>query len=113
MPDEEESRAALDRIARRLGDVDPEQWAQHAVERSVSVRVRDLGLAYASRLHAGGLDPFTPTGEPGAAQVRIAVDSGDLVALADDRLSPARAWATGKLKIEARFTDLLRLRKIL
>ncbi|MFC6936163.1 hypothetical protein ACFQHO_41705 [Actinomadura yumaensis] len=39
--------------------------------------------------------------------------SDDLVAMARDELNPAKAWATGRLKIEASIFDLLRLRKLL
>ncbi|WP_019633699.1 SCP2 sterol-binding domain-containing protein [Actinomadura atramentaria] len=113
MANEEECRAALGRLAARLAEVDADAFAEHVVERTVSCRVPDLGVAYRTRLHAGGLDPFTPDEDPRAAQVRLTVGSDDLVALADERLHPARAWAAGRLKVEASFTDLLRLRKVL
>lgn len=45
--------------------------------------------------------------------MRITVGAADLIALAADELNPAKAWATGRLKIEASFFDLLRLRKLL
>ncbi|RAY13861.1 hypothetical protein DPM19_16250 [Actinomadura craniellae] len=113
MANESECRAALGRIVKRLIEVDPQEFAAHAVDRSISCRITDLGLAFASRLHSGGLDPFEPTEDPGTAQVRISVRSDDLVALADDELHAARAWATGRLKIEASIFDLVRLRKLL
>lgn len=113
MATEDDCLEALDRIAQRLRDVDPDQFAAQVVERTVSCRVPDLGLAWRTRLHAGGLDPFTPTDDPRAAQVRIVVDSDNLVALANDELSIAKAWAGGRLKIEASIFDLLKLRKLL
>ncbi|MBO2450194.1 SCP2 sterol-binding domain-containing protein [Actinomadura barringtoniae] len=113
MANEEECRAALGRIAGRLGDVDPEQLAEHVVERSISCRIPDLGVAYRTRIHKDGLDEFEPTDDAKGAQVRLTVNSDDLVALANDELSPAKAWASGKLKIEASIFDLLRLRKLL
>jgi len=113
MATEEQTLAALDTIVARLDSVDPADWAKHAVERTVSCRVSDLGLAFQTRIHAGGLDPFTPCADPKSAQVRLTAASNDLVALAADELSAARAWASGKLKIEASITDLLRLRKLL
>lgn len=113
MANEEECRAALDRIAERLSDVDADRFAEHVVERTISCRVPDLDRAWQTRLHARGLDPFTPTDDPKAAQVRLTVDSDDLVALANDELGVAKAWASGKLKIEASIFDLLRLRKLL
>jgi hypothetical protein len=113
MATEEECRAALDRIIERLAEVDREEFKERAVERTISCRVPDLGLVFESRIHSGGLDPFTPSDDGRAAQVRVTVDSDDLIALARDELHAARAWATGRLKIEANIFDLLRLRKLL
>ncbi|GAA3243286.1 SCP2 sterol-binding domain-containing protein [Actinocorallia longicatena] len=113
MVTEEQVRAALDQIAARLGGLDPEQWRRHAVDRTVSCRVPDLDLAYETRISSGGITPFARCADPRAAQVRLTAASADLLALANDEISPAKAWATGRLKIEASFTDLLRLRKLL
>jgi predicted lipid carrier protein YhbT len=113
MANEEECLAALGRIAARLADVDADRLAEHVVERTISCRVTDLGLAYRSRLHGGGLDPFEPDGDPREAQVRLTMDSDDLVAMAREELNPAKAWAEGRLRIEASIFDLLRLRKLL
>jgi predicted lipid carrier protein YhbT len=113
MANEEECRAALNRIAERLTQVDPDKFAEHVVERNISCHLPDLGLSFSTRIHAGGLDPFTRSDDPRAAQVRLTVDSDDLVALADDQIGVTKAWATGRLKIEAGIFDLLRLRKLL
>jgi hypothetical protein len=113
MANEEECRAALNRIAERLNEVEAAKFNEHVVERTISCRVPDVDRAWVTRLHAGGLDPFEPTDDPKSAQVRLAVDSDDLIALADDELGVAKAWASGKLKIEASIFDLLKLRKLL
>ncbi|MGH3243066.1 MAG: SCP2 sterol-binding domain-containing protein [Spirillospora sp.] len=113
MANEEECRAALDRVAARLAEVDADRLAEHVVERTISCHVPDLGLAYHTRLHPGGLDPFELDGDPRDAQIRLTVNSDDLVAMADEKLSPTKAWAEGRLKIEASIFDLLRLRKLL
>jgi predicted lipid carrier protein YhbT len=109
----EETRAALERIATRLTDVDPDELAKHVVERTVSCHVPDLNLVFVTRIHAGGMDDFEVAESPNGAQVRLTVSSDDLVALADDKLGVGKAWASGRLKIEASLGDLLRLRKIL
>jgi SCP-2 sterol transfer family len=113
MATEEEARAALERIATRLTGVDPAELARHVVERTISCRVPDLGLIFLTRIHAGGLDDFTLVQSTDSAQVRLTVNSDDLVALADDELAVAKAWATGRLKVEASIGDLLRLRRVL
>ena len=113
MANQDECRAALDRIAQRLTNLDPDEFAEHVVERSISCQVPDLGLAWRTRIHEGGLDPFAPDDDPGSAQVRLTVGSDDLIALANDDIGVAKSWATGRLKIEASIFDLLRLRKLL
>lgn len=109
----EEARTALERIAARLTEVDADQLARHVVERTISCRVPDLGLIFLTRIHEGGLDDFQTVDDADAAQVRLTVSSDDLVALADDQLHVGRAWAAGRLKVEASIGDLLRLRKVL
>lgn len=109
----EEARAALERIATRLTEVDPDALAKHVVDRTISCHVPDLDLVFLTRIHAGGLDSFKVADSANGAQVRLTVDSDDLVALAADELGVTKAWATGRLKIEASLGDLLRLRKLL
>ncbi|WP_308206109.1 SCP2 sterol-binding domain-containing protein [Actinoallomurus spadix] len=109
----QEARSALERIAARLTEVDADDLARHVVERTISCRVPDLGLVFLTRIHQGGLDDFRTAGDADSAQVRLTVSSDDLVALATEELHVAKAWATGRLKIEASLGDLLRLRKIL
>lgn len=116
MATEKECLKALHSIVARVSEIDPEEFSRHAVERTVSCRISDLGVAFNTRIHAEGLDPFervdgAPAGPP--AQVRLTVGSDDLVALAEDRLSVSRAWATSRLTIDASFGDLLRLAKLL
>ncbi|MEO3788183.1 SCP2 sterol-binding domain-containing protein [Actinocorallia sp. B10E7] len=109
----EQCEAALADLVSRLDEVDPGKWAQHAVNRTISCHISDLGVSYASRLSKNGVAPFTPTGDPKSAQVRLTVSASDLIDLAADRLSPTKAWVSGRLKIEASVLDLLRLRKVL
>jgi predicted lipid carrier protein YhbT len=109
----DEARAALKRMATRLTDVDPGELAKHVVERTISCRVPDLEVVFLTRIHQGGLDDFQLVDTPDRAQVRLTVNSDDLVALANDELAVTKAWATGRLKIEASIGDLLRLRRIL
>lgn len=113
MATQEEARAALERIATRLTEVDPDALAKHVVDRTISCRVPDLDLVFLTRIHAGGLDAFKVVDSVNGAQVRLTVNSDDLVALAADELGVAKAWASGRLKIEASLGDLLRLRRLL
>lgn len=109
----DEARAALERLSTRLTRVDPGELEKHVVERTISCRLPDLELVFLTRIHTGGLDAFTIADGADRAQVRLTLNSDDLVALADDELPVTKAWATGRLKIEASIGDLLRLRRIL
>lgn len=109
----EETRTALERIAGRLTEVDADELAKHVVERTISCRVPDLDLVFRTRIHQGGLDEFQIVDGPDGAQVRLTVNSDDLVALARDELRVSKAWASGRLKVEAALGDLLRLRRML
>jgi hypothetical protein len=109
----EETRSALERIAARLTEVDADDLAKYVVERTISCRIPDLDLVYITRIHQGGLDAFHLADAPDSAQVRLTVNSDDLVAMAADQLKVSKAWATGRLKVEAALSDLFRLRRML
>ncbi|MDA0637751.1 SCP2 sterol-binding domain-containing protein [Nonomuraea sp. MCN248] len=111
----EECRAALVKLVAQFDEIDAEDRAKHVVERTVSCRVSDLDVTFYGRLHHDGLDPFVESppanGEP--ADVKLTIVSDDLVALVDGRLDLARAVLGGRVKIDASFGDLLRLRRLL
>lgn len=108
----EECAAALRSLADRLAAVDPETRSRYVVERTLSCRVRDLGVVFAGRLDGDGLTEVRQV-DDADAQVRLSTSSDDLLALADGRLGVPAAWATGRLKIEASVLDLLKLRSLL
>jgi predicted lipid carrier protein YhbT len=110
----EECRKALESLTGRLSEMDPEDRAAHLVDRVLSCRVTDLGITFLTRLGPQGAGPVTEAteGQP-AAQVKFTTKSDDLVAIAEDPRSLARAWLTGRVKVEASIFDLLRLRKLL
>ena len=110
----DECRKALESLLGRITEMDPADRAANFPERTMSCRVPDLGLLFVTRLGPDGAAPVeeaAPGGPP--AQVRFTANSDDLVAIAGDPASFARAWLTGRLKIEASVFDLLRLRKFL
>jgi hypothetical protein len=110
----DECRKALESLLGRIADMDPAERAANFPERTLSARVPDLGVLFATRIGPHGVDPVeeAPPDSP-AAQVRFTANSDDLVSIAADPASFARAWLTGKLKVEANVFDLLRLRKFL
>lgn len=109
----DECRKALQEVADRIAGMSQEDRARHLVDRTVSCRVTDLGVEFRTRLGPHGADPISEAApSDGPAQVTFTAVSDDYVALADEQLHFARAWATGRLKIQANLTDLLRLRNI-
>ena len=107
-----ECERALSSLAQRLAEVDPDQRAKYAVERTVSCAVSDLGVVFTGRVDEDGLTGVQ-VGDNPSAQVRLATSSDDLVALSEGRLGVPSAWASGRLKIEASVLDLLKLRSLL
>ncbi|GGP08795.1 SCP2 sterol-binding domain-containing protein [Nonomuraea glycinis] len=111
----EECRTALVKLVAQFDEIDEADRAKHVVERTVSCRLSDLDVVFYGRLHHGGLDPFLEQapadGKP--ADVKLTIGSDDLIALADGRLDLARALFGGRVKIDASFGDLLRLRRLL
>ena len=109
----EECEAALHSLAERLAAVDPDMRSKYAVTRTLSCRIRDLGVVFAGRVDDGGLTDIRQVDDGAGAQVRLATSSDDLLALAAGQLGVPAAWATGRLKIEASVLDLLKLRSLL
>lgn len=110
----EECRIALQKLTGRLSAMDESKRQAYLVDRTLSCRVPDLGVTFATKLGQHGADPIVEAhdGFP-AAQVRFTAKSDDVLAIADDPGTFARAWLAGRLKVEGNFFDLLHLRKLL
>lgn len=107
----EECRSALTRLSGALRGMDPSERNSQVLDRSVSCRVPDLDVTFSGRLDGTGFHDISTDAAP-KAQIRLTVASDDLVALADGDLNFASAWSRGRVKIDASFGDLLRLRKL-
>ena len=105
---------ALETLAGRISDLDPRTRAANLADRSISVTVTDLGVTFVSQLGPDGAGPVTEA-RPGAepAHIRFRTQSDELIAIAADPRRFVRAWLTGRVKVEASLSDLLRLRKLL
>jgi hypothetical protein len=90
--------------------------AAEGLDRSLSCRLTDLGQVLVGRLASGAVrdlravpdDPSLPK-----ADIRLTMTSDDLLALTRGELSFAKAWSSGRLKLDAGIRDLLRLRSLL
>ncbi len=106
----EECDAAFRSLAERLSGADPAK--RTTLDRTLACALTDLGVTFTGHLHDGELTDITQADSASAtkAQVTLTMTSDDLVDLVDGRTKFASAWATGKVKIDARMTDLLKLR---
>ena len=110
----EECRKALESLTARIGEMSQEDRAAHLADRTLSCKVTDLGITFLTRLGAHGADAVKEaTAADGAAQIRFAAKSDDVLAIAADPGSFARAWLIGRLKVDGNLLDLLQLRRLL
>ncbi len=109
----EECREALQKLAGRLSEMSPAERDQYFGNRTISVTIPDLGVTYVTLLGTGN-DPVREAA-PGErpADIRITAKSDEVKALAEQPMNIARAWMTGRVKIEASMKDLFRLRRLL
>jgi hypothetical protein len=109
----EDCRMALQKLAGRLSELSPAERDQYFGNRTMSVTVPDLGVTFVTVLGAGD-DPVRQAapGEP-PADMRLTANSDEVVALAEQPMNIARAWMSGRVKIEASVKDLFRLRRLL
>ena len=98
-----------------LGDL-ASNPAAAGLDRSLSCRLTDLHQVVLGRLSSSSVRDMraVPDGpEVPKADIRLTMSSDDLVAMTDGDLHFGKAWASGRVKLEAGLRDLLRLRKIL
>ncbi|MFJ4638690.1 sterol-binding protein [Streptomyces hygroscopicus] len=111
----EQCRGALEKLAENLAGANGDLRSAAALDRSVSCWITDLNTTFVGRLVDSRIEDVTA--EPGQpaerAQIRLTMTGDDLVALVDGELHFARAWGSGRIKLEAGLRDLIRLRKLL
>jgi hypothetical protein len=110
----EECRKALESLTARISGMSPDDRSAYLADRTLSCEIPDLGVTFVTRLGPDGADPVREAaeGDP-PAQIRFVADSDVVVSVADDPGSFARAWLTGRLKVQGSVFDLLRLRKLM
>ncbi|GAA0321526.1 hypothetical protein GCM10010302_70870 [Streptomyces polychromogenes] len=111
----QECRAALDRLSDNLAGADGDVRGAAALDRSLSCHITDLDVTFTGRLEGGRIrvDALTPGPPRSKAEIRLAMSGDDLLALVDGQLKFAKAWASGRVRLEAGFRDLLRLKSLL
>ncbi|MCD7441738.1 SCP2 sterol-binding domain-containing protein [Streptomyces lincolnensis] len=111
----EECRAALEKLSDNMRSAEGDVRAAAAMDRSVSCRITDLDITFVGRMTGGRIVVHdTLQGPPREkAQIRLTMTGDDLVALVNGELHFAKAWGSGRVKLEAGLRDLLQLRKLL
>lgn len=110
-----ECRAALKSLSENLASARGEVRRVAALDRSVSCHLTDLDITFVGRLAQGRIEVVdTVPGPPEhRAAIRLALSSDDLVAMVRGELGFPRAWGTGRVRVDAGFRDLLRLRSLI
>lgn len=110
----EETDTAIATLTRQLAErsAAAQGTAAGRLDRTVSVTVTDLDRTYTGRLHAGAFDEITTEPSP-RAKIRLSLSSDDLLQLAAGTLAFAPAWSSGRISLQAGFSDLLALRSLL
>ncbi|MFH9201479.1 sterol-binding protein [Streptomyces anulatus] len=110
-----ECRSALRRLSDNLAAAEGDVRGTAALDRSLSCHIKDLDITFTGRLADGRiLLRDTVEGPPREkAEIRLAMTGDDLVALVDGDLNFAKAWGSGRVRLEAGFRDLLKLRSLL
>lgn len=111
MASAEECEQAFHQLAARLGSADPGTRRQAALDRSLSCTVSDIGVIFGARLKDGQLSEIHRA-QVADGQVKLTLTSDDLMELVDGRLSFGSAWASGRVKLDAKVLDLLKLRSV-
>ncbi len=107
----EQCEAALHTLAERMATASQGRDTSE-FRRTVSCRVPDLSGEFRAQLEDGTLHDIVE-GEAPDAQITLTASSDDLVALTNGELAFTTAWATDRLKIDASFMDLMKLRSML
>lgn len=110
-----ECLSALDTLSGNLAGADGDVRSAAALDRSLSCHIKDLDVTFSGRLSNGRIQVLdTAEGPPRErAQIRLAMSGDDLVDLVNGRLNFARAWGSGRVRLEAGVRDLLKLRSLL
>ena len=99
-------------LMRRVGALDSATVTLLPPRRTIEARFADIDAIYHAVWAQGELGELR-RGAATKADIRITCSSDDLLAMANGTLTPSRAYATGRVRIDASMTDLLRLRSVL
>jgi hypothetical protein len=110
----DECHAALESLTGRISEMDAEVRRAKLIDRTLSCHIPDLGVTFVTSLGPHGADSIKEVADARPpTQIRFTAKSDDVVAIAKDPGSFAKAWLSGRLKVEGSLFDLLYLRRLL
>ncbi len=107
----EECERAMHELAGKLAGSSGSGVRGKMEDRSLTCELRDLKIIYGCRLRDGRLEDIKQVDDT-KAQIRLSMNSDDLLALTRGDLHLGKAWATGRVKISASVFDLIKLRSM-
>ncbi len=107
----EQCRTSLETLAERLTELDGDLRRKHLPNRTLACTLLDLDVTFHGYLRDGHLTGITTADHP-RPDIRLVCSSDDLVAMVDGELAFAHAWGTGRLRLDAGWRDLIRLRAV-
>lgn len=112
MATEEECLAAVRSAVDRFNSHDAGAKRQRIPARSVGVTILDLDVTLKGDLVGGYLVEVRRSASH-QADIRLLCSSDDLVGMVQGEVAFTNAWATGRVRLDASFRDLLKLRSLL
>jgi hypothetical protein len=112
MADKIRCEAALRSLATRLDEHARTSGPPKTPDRVLMCRIPDIRATFSGKLSGGCLTDIAE-GERSDAHIVFTVNSDDLVAVTEGSVSFLSAWTSRRLKIDASFRDLLRIRSLL
>ncbi len=108
---EQRLRELIDRLDHADGGVHGSLAESLPEPRIIRLDIPDLDASWWTEMHDGRMRGLH-RGGPEDHDIRVRVDSDHLVELIDGQRSLFSSFMAGRVKIEASFADLLRLRKL-
>jgi SCP-2 sterol transfer family len=104
---------AIERLMARLDGNEDNVRSAIPGRKVMGCHVTDLDASWFSVIEDGHVSPPTEAPPPDErVSVLLKLRSDDLIDLVEDRLSFMSAFLSGKVRVDASFTDLLRMRTL-
>ncbi|HZD67449.1 MAG TPA: SCP2 sterol-binding domain-containing protein [Actinomycetes bacterium] len=114
MATKEEVSGAIERLMARLDGNEENVRSAIPGRKVMGCQVTDIGASWYSVIEDGHVSPPAEEPPPGErVAVLLKLRSDDLVDLVEERVSFLSAFLSGKVRVDASLSDLLRLRTLL